>query len=50
MSYEVNNEVKTAGILVIVRIHLEASDPKWVNSNYILHGVNSLMIGGLHLL
>ena len=28
---------------------LNAFEPKWVNHDYILYGVNSLGLGGLHL-
>ena len=30
--------------------HLEASEPNWVNSDYISYGVNSTRLGGLFLL
>ena len=28
---------------------MEASKPKWVNSDYIQYGVNSLSLGGLYI-
>ena len=36
--------------IYISRIKLKASEPKWVNSNYNLYGVNSLRLGGLRLM
>ena len=33
----------------LFRKYLEVWESKWVNSNYILYGVNSLRLGGLHL-
>ena len=29
---------------------MEASEPKWVNSDYIQYEVNSIMVGGLQLM
>ena len=29
---------------------MEASEPKWINSNYIQHRVNSLRLGSLHMI
>ena len=31
-------------------LNLEASEPKWINSDYIWYGFNSLRLWGLHLL
>ena len=31
-------------------MHMEVSEPKLVNSDYIQYGVNSLSLGGLHIL
>ena len=28
---------------------MDTSEPKWVNSNAILYGVNSLRLGGIHI-
>ena len=36
------------GILVY-HVNMEANESKWVNSNYILYGVESLWLGGLYV-
>ena len=36
-------------VLGFYKIHLKASQSKWVNFNYVWYGVNSLKFGGVHL-
>ena len=43
--------MKSLDWIIILNIsYMVASEPKWVNSNYILYGVNSLRLGGHYII
>ena len=43
-------ESKSITIILSFEIYMEVSEPKWVNPDAIQYGVNTLRLGGLHII